>query len=103
MKTVYLAGKITGDPGYKQKFANAAAELEKAGFIVLNPAILPAEGFTYEAYLRMSMAMLEECEAVCFLPDWIDSRGAAFECGAAMGKGKCVFMFEDWRSKPCQD
>lgn len=65
-RTLYLAGKITGDPYYFTKFYNAQKKLEEGGFIVVNPALLPAEGFTWEAYMRMSGAMLAECAEVCF-------------------------------------
>ena len=51
-RTLYLAGKITGDPYYFTKFYNAQKKLEEGGFIVVNPALLPAEGFTWEAYMR---------------------------------------------------
>lgn len=68
-KTLYLAGKITGDPFYRSKFYEAQKKLEEGGFIVVNPALLPSEGFTWEAYMRMAGAMLNECEAACFLPD----------------------------------
>ena len=37
----YIAGKITGDSGYKKKFAHTKACLEAEGFVVLNPAELP--------------------------------------------------------------
>lgn len=37
-KTVYLAGKITGDPFYRSKFYEAQKKLEEGGFIVVNPA-----------------------------------------------------------------
>ena len=56
-RTLYLAGKITGDPYYFTKFYNAQKKLEEGGFIVVNPALLPAEGFTWEAYMR--------CPALC--------------------------------------
>lgn len=75
-KTVYIAGKITGDPFYRSKFYEAQKKLEEGGFIVVNPALLPSEGFTWEAYMRMAGAMLNECAEVCFLPDWTESRGA---------------------------
>lgn len=52
-RTLYLAGKITGDPYYFTKFYNAQKKLEEGGFIVVNPALLPAEGFTcLYAYVR---------------------------------------------------
>ena len=37
-RTLYLAGKITGDPYYFTKFYNAQKKLEEGGFIVVNPA-----------------------------------------------------------------
>ena len=95
-RTLYLAGKITGDPYYFTKFYNAQKKLEECGFIVVNPALLPAEGFTWEAYMRMSGAMLAECAEVCFLPDWKESKGAKYEFGEAMAQNKPFFFFADW-------
>ncbi len=91
-RTLYLAGKITGDPYYFTKFYNAQKKLEEGGFIVVNPALLPAEGFTWEAYMRMSGAMLAECAEVCFLPDWKESKGAKYEFGEAMAQNKPFFF-----------
>lgn len=105
-KTIYLAGKITGDPHYYIKFQEATCKLEAAGFIVLNPAVLPPTGFTYEAYMRMSTAMLDECAAACFLPDWTDSNGAKYEFERAKAKDKHIFYFSEWeiqRSKMPED
>ncbi len=82
-ETVYLAGKITGDPYYFTKFYNAQKKLEEGGFIVVNPALLPAEGFTWEAYMRMSGAMLAECAKVCFLPDRTGKRAKARNMNSA--------------------
>lgn len=86
--TVYIAGKITGDPNYKEKFCKYQKELEDRGYIVLNPAMLPPSGFTYEAYLRMSSATLRECDSVLFLTGWEDSNGARqeFELAAELLK-----------------
>lgn len=98
-ETVYLAGKITGDPFYRSKFYDAQRKLEEGGFIVVNPALLPSEGFTHEAYMRMSSAMLDECAAVCFLPDWTESKGANAEYQTAVKTGKRIFMFEVWRNR----
>lgn len=94
-KTVYLAGKITDDPDYKKKFLDAQKRLEASGFVVVNPAMLPATGFAWEAYMRMSAAMLDECASVCFLPDWEDSPGAKIEHRRAMAAGKNVFFFNE--------
>lgn len=45
---VYLAGKITGDPNYREKFAAAAKKLEeRAGVTVISPAVTPEKGGLY--------------------------------------------------------
>jgi hypothetical protein len=98
-KTVYVAGKITGDPGYRQKFAAAERELTAAGYVVLNPAMLPPSGFTYDAYMRMTTAMMDECMEVCFFPDWLESKGALSELGRALAQGKIVFMYATWEAE----
>lgn len=72
---IYIAGAISFDAGYKEKFAKAAAELEDHGYIVLNPAVLP-QGMAEADYMRICMAMMESADAVMFLPDWVCSRGA---------------------------
>jgi len=95
-ETVYLAGKISGDPYFWMKFNKAQRELEEAGYIVLNPANQP-QGLSYEAYIRMSRAMQDECQAVCFLPDWTESNGAHGEYGRAVAKGQTIFFYEEWK------
>ena len=98
MKTVYLAGKITGDPLYALKFFDAARALEAAGFAVMNPAVLPPEGFAYGAYIRVTTAMLDECETACFLPDWEESAGARYEHSRATEHGKEIIFFDEWKA-----
>lgn len=100
---VYIAGKISGDKGYRRKFAHAAAVLEKLGYIVISPAMLPA-GLDYEAYMRIDAAMMEEANTICFLPDWRQSKGACREHIQAQLRGKqlmyypSAFAESDWRA-----
>lgn len=76
---VYLAGKITGDPGYREKFARYEAMLQKfSGVAVLNPAHAPL-GLRPEDYMRIAFAQIEVANVVCFLPDFRQSMGAALE------------------------
>jgi nucleoside 2-deoxyribosyltransferase len=76
---VYLAGKITGDPNYREKFAAAAKKLEeRAGVTVISPAVTP-EGLKKADYMRVCFAMLESADTAAFLPDWEDSPGAQLE------------------------
>lgn len=75
---IYIAGKITGDPGYQSKFRRAAVGLRMCGNIVLNPAERP-EGMTAADYMRICLAMIDAADRVIFLPDAGDSAGAQVE------------------------
>ena len=75
---VYIAGKITGDPGYRDKFAAAEIQLGGQGHTVLNPAELP-EGMAPADYMRICFAMIDVADAVVFLPDAAESAGARLE------------------------
>lgn len=77
-KIIYISGPITGVPDYWKNFFNAAIRLEDQGFIVLNPARLPA-GMTNEQYMRINFAMIDAADAVYFLPGWENSKGATLE------------------------
>ena len=91
---IYIAGKITGDSNYKQKFMRARKFLEKIGHIVISPAVLP-EGMTPGDYMKICFAMIDVADAVVFLPDWKDSAGARLEgeyCKYI--NKKCLYMQE---------
>lgn len=75
---VYIAGKITGDEAYKEKFAKYARYEEELGNIVLNPATLPA-GLSQADYMRICLAMLDCSDEARFIPDFIGSVGARVE------------------------
>lgn len=84
---VYIAGRITGDPRYREKFAEAEAALREVGHIPLNPAVLP-EGMEAEDYMRICTAMLDSADAIGLLGDWTDSPGAQLELHYADYVGK---------------
>ena len=86
---IYIAGKITGDPNYKEKFSAEAEKLERAGNIVLNPATLP-EGMKPEDYMRICFAMIDSADIVSFLPDAEESEGARLE------KEYCKYIKKAW-------
>lgn len=75
---IYISGKIAGDPDYKGKFARAAAQLERLGATVINPALAP-EGLTKLDYMRICFAEMEAADYAVFLPDWVESPGARLE------------------------
>lgn len=78
MKKVYLAGKITGDRLYRQKFKQYQKRLEKKGYIVVNPAVLPS-GLSNADYMRICFSMIDSVDKVFFMPDYEESNGARLE------------------------
>ena len=89
---VYIAGKITGDPGYRDKFAEVEIQLFHHGHTVLNPAELPS-GMSREDYMRICFAMIDVADAVVFLQDAKDSAGARLEMAYCEYIGK---EYETW-------
>lgn len=75
---IYIAGKITGLVGFKERFKEAENKLRSEGHKVMNPAILPS-GFEQHEYMRICYAMIDTCEVVYFLDNWKDSVGAKRE------------------------
>lgn len=75
---IYIAGKITGDPEYRRKFACAARQVEEFGHIALNPAELP-EGMAAADYMRICFAMIDTADELWYLADAAKSAGARVE------------------------
>jgi len=96
---VYIAGKMTGleDLG-RAAFRKAQRELEKAGHVVLNPAVLP-DGLAPDAYMPICMAMLNAAEAIYLLDNWEDSQGAQIEEAYAKYQHKLVMTETLFRAK----
>lgn len=93
-KTIYISGPMTGIKNVNREAFNAAqAMLNKKGFVVLNPAVLPA-GLTYEEYMRIDIAMLGVCSAIYMLAGHLKSKGATAELAYAKSCGFEVFYQE---------
>lgn len=89
---VYGAGPMTGLPEFNRPaFFAAEAHLKSLGAQVMNPAILP-DGWCHEAYMRIAIPMLMECEAVAFLPGWQQSSGARREFTRAQAFGLDLYQ-----------
>ena len=73
---IYIAGKITGNPNYKEQFAAAEKKLKAEGHQVINPTWKP-EGLPYKQYIDMGLMELQQCDVIYLLSDWKDSKGAS--------------------------
>lgn len=87
-KIVFISGAITGIDGYRKIFADAERWLREQDCTVLNPAVLPPSGMAWEAYLRITKAMVREADIVYVLKNWEYSRGVKEELALAESLGK---------------
>ncbi len=93
--SIYIAGKMTGLPDLGAEKFNAAAErLKSGGYIVLNPASLPA-GLSPNVYMPICIAMIEAADCVYALNNWHDSPGAKLEILYATYQHKKVLYEPD--------
>ena len=77
---IYIAGKITGEPDYKEKFAAAAERLRAEGHVPVNPCTVNGEGSrTYKEWIDAGLMKLMGCDAIYMLRDWKHSKGARLE------------------------
>lgn len=84
---VYIAGPITDDPDYKDKFYDAEMALVSEGHTILNPSELP-KGLTNADYMRICFAMIDVADIVAFIPGWEESKGASLENAYCQYTGK---------------
>lgn len=89
---VYIAGPMTGLPGFNYPaFRAAATQLTQVGFKVEDPSINknPTPG-DYRGWLRAGLAQLIWCDAVALLDGWEASGGARLEVNVAATLGMRV-------------
>ncbi len=88
-KRIYVAGPMTGHKDLNfPAFHAAAAALRAQGHHVENPAEINADpNAQWLDCMRMDIARLVTCDAVCMLPGWEASRGARLEHTIAAGLG----------------
>lgn len=94
---VYIAGKITGFDGYRERFAEVEARLLKDGHVVMNPARMN-DGFEHPEYMSICLAMIDVCECVYMMDNYHDSVGARMEHQYALNSNKRV-VYESVEAK----
>lgn len=85
----YLSGPITGRANAKEIFDNTASVLTGAGWVVLNPCVLPM-GMTQEQYMHIDLAMLDKADVMILLDGYETSRGVSIELAHAAKEDKPV-------------
>lgn len=108
--SIYLSGKISGDPNYLEKFAVVTKVLRTAypAARIFNPAWefleiskklkeSVSEEAGHEILVDACLKIMEHYEAIAIMPDWSDSAGAITELKAAMKRGmKIIKVPEEW-------
>ncbi len=105
-KTIYIAGKVSGEPleDCVMKFDKAQKEIEDLGFKAVNPVKMVQEYLFADAELRHSseeviwifamkkcLEALEFCDAIYMLPCYTDSKGAMIEHRTATKLGIQIY------------
>ena len=91
---VFISGKISGDENYREKFNRAERNLAALGYNILSPAILPG-WLEWPEAMGITCEMVRTANAICMLPDWRGSKGAATEKALAEELGKNVLYYTD--------
>ena len=99
-KTLFISGPMTGYENYnKEAFYAVEAKLRQAGFSsIKNPVHIGEKwGYeeTHEFYMKKSLAMLLESDAIYVFGDYEKSKGANLEIELAHKLSIPVF-FEDY-------
>lgn len=89
-RKIYVAGPMTGLPGFNRPAFHAyAAQVEASGHIALNPAIFPL-GLTNPEYMELCRPMVAIADEIHMLPGWVNSEGAMMEHHWATCSGKVI-------------
>lgn len=78
---VYLAGPVTGVPGYRAAFEHWARSLRASGYEVVSPVEhdLDERSLSWVAWMRRGLRQLLDCDRIAVMPGWQGSRGARVE------------------------
>lgn len=96
---LYVAGKISGEVGYRVKFAQACTEVATLGHVAVNPCELhtncdhPLDHSkeSWQRIMKCDIRAMLDCDGVYALKDWQDSKGATIEVNLARALKMEVF------------
>lgn len=87
-KKIYIAGPVTGVPGYLDNFQRAERALRAKGYEPVSPvADGLVDGWTYRDYINRGFRLLMDCDGILLLPGFMESKGAALELHYALAVG----------------
>lgn len=90
---IYIAGKITGLDNYRESFDQIEKVFKTFGHEVINPCklndIYPQ--LTWDDYMELDMTLIRSCDAVYFMENWKNSKGATIEHEYTKQLGKEIF------------
>lgn len=90
-KTIYIAGKITGNDSFIDDFKKAERELKKLGYTkIINPCCLSKLNLDYEQFMTITLSMVDVADELYMLKNWEDSKGARREYLYAVSKDKVI-------------
>lgn len=78
---IYISGPITGDPGARWKFDQAAQIIKDRGHEYINPARLAdvIPDASWRDYIDVCLQLVPKADAITFLEGWQGSNGARRE------------------------
>ena len=106
MKTIYIAGPITGKPNFNwDAFYNAESELQDDNWLTVNPCTsalsrkLQQQETISKSDIKdvmlLDISLLANCDAVYMLNGWKESKGACAEYTFAKAIGLQILMQGD--------
>lgn len=90
---LYIAGRITNEPGYLSKFAQACTEVLLLDHVPVNPCELHGDTCfhdTWEEFMVCDIKAMLDCDGVYALRNWQSSKGATIEVQLALRLGMVV-------------
>lgn len=102
MQNIYISGRISGLPieVARARF-NAAEQRIHERYPeakIWNPMQFTyyEEGKPWQHYIQECLAILEACDTIVMLPNWIESNGAQCEYYYARGMHLQIFHYAEW-------